>query len=75
MAIKCVECGKFIGYRELLSRRVQFDYTPDSAYGHERCDWTCPACLKIAELAKRARKPTDEEVARLKARADELGLL
>lgn len=46
MSIKCVSCGRFIGYAAMQSGRAAFEYTPDSEFTREVCDWRCAECEK-----------------------------
>lgn len=43
---KCESCGRFISYAEMAEGGgAKVDVTPDSHFGPERIEWTCPACI------------------------------
>ena len=42
--IRCVGCGQFIGYADIDAGLCRFDFEPDSHFGPEVADWSCPKC-------------------------------
>jgi hypothetical protein len=41
----CAVCGRFIPQSEIIKYGgARFEYTPDSEFTSERCEWTCKKC-------------------------------
>lgn len=52
--IRCAECGRFISHADMQSGAARFDFTPDSHFGPEINEWTCPTCLGTGKAREKA---------------------
>ena len=43
--VKCVSCGKFVGYDEMTDGSASFYFEPDNHFGPEVSEWTCKRCV------------------------------
>ena len=57
MTVRCVACGKFIPYAEMVAEAAgaKFYFEPASHSGPELSEWTCAACTM-----RETRQPAGE---------------
>lgn len=44
--IQCSACGKFISYKEIDSGQTVWDFTPDTHFTSESCDYYHRKCVE-----------------------------
>ena len=51
-SIRCVVCGRFIGWTEIEKKEASLEFTSDNAFSPEISEWTCGRCRISLDCAR-----------------------